>query len=210
MYIKELFRQPNFSDLRDLPFVNTVIFDMDGTLLDTEENHAHALLMTLNEIRPEHNFSITQLKNDFLGLSDLDVFKKLNIESVTFSYFLERKNNHYTRTLLENNTSLTESMRIFFKDLKDEKYKLALVTASERQVAIATLEQVDILNEFDEILCRDDLEKSKPHPLPYLKMMERLSSTKERTLIFEDSETGLASAKASGANYIKASWFSIS
>ena len=75
----------------------------------------------------------------------------------------------------------------------------ALVTTGNRKNTMEILSAFGCLDIFDVILANEDVEKSKPDPEGYLKAMEMFNVTPENTLIFEDSKTGIAAAKASGA-----------
>jgi HAD superfamily hydrolase (TIGR01509 family) len=61
------------------------------------------------------------------------------------------------------------------------------------------LEKAD-LSGFNLILCNEDVEKNKPAPDPYLKAMELLGVLPSETLVLEDSEKGLISARAAGCH----------
>lgn len=207
MLVNVLSKFPKISDIKEFKNLNTILFDLDGTLLDTEIIHAKALKATLVEVQPNTLYSDKTLKDDFNGMTDVDVYNKLNLKAVTLNSFLESKNENFKSIMRVEKNLLNSNIKNFLVDLKNENYNMALVTASERDVAIALLEHTDIISLFDTIICRDDLEKSKPDPLPYVTAMKRLGSSCDETLIFEDSETGLKAARSSKAKYIKAEWF---
>ena len=60
-----------------------------------------------------------------------------------------------------------------------------------------------IENDIDGLLSSDDVERSKPHPDCFLKAMDIAGVTAAETIIFEDSEIGIAAAEASGAAHFK-------
>ena len=207
MLIDTLSKFPKITDIQSIENLSTILFDLDGTLLDTELIHAVALKDTLDILSPDKQYSDIELKERFNGMTDVDVFSKLKLTTVTLKSFLKTKNECFISIMKVNKNLLNSNIKNFLHDLKKAEYNMALVTASERDVAIALLEHTEIISLFDTIICRDDLKKSKPDPLPYVTAMNRLGSLSNETLIFEDSETGLSAAKSSKANYIKAEWF---
>ena len=78
-------------------------------------------------------------------------------------------------------------------------YNIGLVTASPRHNLdwMRTLIELDDL--FEHIISGDDTDRKKPHPEPYLTMMNRLGIEPENTVIIEDSLNGVQSGLASGA-----------
>jgi len=80
--------------------------------------------------------------------------------------------------------------------------RLGIVTGStgrQLQIAIAQLGVADVLQTA---ISEDDITKSKPDPQGYLMAIERLGARPERTIIFEDSEAGIAAGKAAGCTVV--------
>jgi HAD superfamily hydrolase (TIGR01509 family) len=84
---------------------------------------------------------------------------------------------------------------------------LGLVTSSERVITDELLRLAKLEDKFHFTLTRDDCPSHKPDPWPYLRALELAKLAPGEVLIFEDSEVGLQSAKASGAHAAKAEWF---
>ncbi|GAA2246611.1 hydrolase [Streptomyces ruber] len=83
--------------------------------------------------------------------------------------------------------------------LAQEGVPLALATAGWPRKIENALGRLGILHLFDTRVTRDDVTRGKPHPDPYLKAFESLGSAPARTLVFEDSLSGVTSAVAAGA-----------
>ena len=78
------------------------------------------------------------------------------------------------------------------------RYRLAIVTSSEPEPFARTHARTGLLPHFELVLMKGDYERTKPHPDPYLRAVERLRLAPERCLVIEDSERGLRAAKAAG------------
>jgi beta-phosphoglucomutase len=212
----ELNKVPTLENLA-LDNIKAVIFDMDGTLLNSEVLHARALqelLATSKKNSKKTSFSADKLIKSFIGVAEPDVYKKLLeldiIPSISFNEFIDLKNAEFKIILKNKDIStrlLNSELLALIKDLKSKNYKIALVTASERGTTDLFMQELNISSLFDIILTRDDTEKSKPDPMPYLKSFELLDIKGNEALIFEDSNTGLESAIKSGGNVCKASWY---
>ena len=92
-----------------------------------------------------------------------------------------------------------------FKDLIvriSNNYITGLVTASPLHSLNWIREEIGLDNYFKYIISGEEAEKNKPHPHPYLEMMDRINVNPQNTAIIEDSILGLRSALASGAHVI--------
>jgi HAD superfamily hydrolase (TIGR01509 family) len=78
------------------------------------------------------------------------------------------------------------------------RYRLAIVTSSERGPFARTHARTGLLEHFELVLAHGDYVRGKPDPDPYLRAVERLGVDPDRCLVIEDSERGLRSAKAAG------------
>ncbi|MCS6951627.1 MAG: HAD family phosphatase [Bryobacterales bacterium] len=79
--------------------------------------------------------------------------------------------------------------------------KLAVVTSSDRTEVVPVLAAAGLLSRFDVLVCGDDVSHPKPAPDPYLRARQALGI--ERGLAVEDSEAGVASAKAAGLDVVQ-------
>lgn len=189
------------------------IFDMDGTLLNSEILHARALMELLHNAN--QSFELNGLLEEFKGVSEPDVLSILIDRGIVatdtdIQSFVAEKNRYFEKYLAEESTQkilIHEAIKEVLLSAKEKKLKVALVTASEGSTTKLLLEKLNLTELFDIIITRDDTEKSKPDPMPYLHCFKQLGLNKDEVLIFEDSETGLAAAAASEAIFIKVNWY---
>ncbi len=205
----------NNKNLKHIDEYLLFLFDMDGTLVNTEPLHAKAM----NKVFHKYNISIditnAEALERFKGMTDLTVLNTLcpNLSETDYKNMIIEKNivlkNIFLNLNNEEKKSLTSpGIRSFISHLKKNNKKLAVVSASENEIVNDTLCAFDLIDEFDFWLGRHSTEKTKPSPDPYLLAMKMAEIGKENTIIFEDSPTGLKSAKTSGARVIEVAPFS--
>ena len=177
-----------------------VLWDMDGTLVDTETAWAaaeHALATTYGS-----SWTVEQA----LGLvgSDLPTAG----ESIRVQMRLPLSASEIVEWLLDRVTESVEreviwrpGARELLTDLRANEVPCALVTMSYRRFARAALRALPA-GTFSAVVTGDDVDLGKPHPEPYLRAAELLGVSALGCIAIEDSETGAASAEAAGCRVL--------
>lgn len=174
-----------------------LLFDLDGTLLDTDPLHIAAF----NELLAEFGKSVTPeyYNEKIMGAPmeqiTLDLFPEMSAEE---RHALgERKEALFRDQLtgpLEGRPGVTE----LFEWARGQGIGICVVTNAPRESAVMMLLGLNLLNHVDHLLIGAELDKSKPDPYPYQEAMRRLGITPEQALAFEDSGPGVQSAAAAG------------
>ncbi len=191
---------------------SAIIFDMDGTLVNSEPLHARAAVMVLDSLGIKIDLESTL--DQFYGMTDYVVLKTVcpQLSDSEIEAVILQKNIHLIaifRSLSPNEKAhyLTPGLLGFLQHLKLEKKKCAVVSASEDVVVTETLLAFGLDIFMDLQMGRNQTKLTKPHPDPYIEAMKRLGVDFSETLIFEDSPTGLQSAKLSLAEVIRVTAF---
>lgn len=191
---------------------DAVIFDMDGTIVNTEPLHARAAVIVLNKLG--FDIDLEACLDQFYGMTDTAVLKLTcpTLSDKEIEEAIAEKNKHlieifHKLSAHEKTNYVTPGLFDFLHLLKQENKSIAVVSASEDIIVEKTLECFSITSFVDLQMGRHQTNLTKPHPEPYLEGMKRLNSLPHKTLIFEDSPTGLKSAIASGANVIRITGF---
>jgi len=201
------------SDLKTLlrP-MDAIIFDMDGTIVNTEPLHAKAAVVVLKNLGID--LDLESCLDQFYGMTDTAVLKMTcpSLSDRQIDEAIAQKNLHLIKLFqqlpaAEKLQYITPGLFDFLKFLKAENKQLAVISASEDIIVSETLKCFDIHSYIDLQMGRHQTSLTKPHPDPYLEGMRRLKTEPSKTLIFEDSPTGLQSALASGANVIRITGF---
>lgn len=181
--------------------VKTIIFDLDGVLVDAKEIHYESLNKALGE------YSITW--DEHLSIYDgLKTNQKLDMlhdrKGLPKEKFKEIWDNKQTYTLqslrnLKYNPDLVTTMTM----LVNEGYKLAVCSNSIRKTVLTVLSKLGIIEFFDLILSNEDVKNSKPHPEIYWKAISMVGCLPEETLIIEDSPYGLLAASRSKSHVFR-------
>ena len=203
---------------KKLSGLDLVIFDLDGTLIDS--NGVHNYL----DIELVRSFGETKNSEEILQERDLFFKKNNNIGDIYLNYC------EYLKTKYKSNMSKEEILQYrrdlskkiskdikykpdadkMIKYLKKQKIKIALGTVSRREtINIYINENENIKNKcdlqeyFDFIVTKDDVKLKKPNPEVYNKIIEKFNiSDLSKCIVIEDSLTGVIAAKKANLDVI--------
>ena len=171
-----------------------ILWDCDGTIMDTERLYAYAWQTHLKEF----GLSIPEDEiKQFVGVDDRIVhsFYSDQVDLENFDQTMSKLG-----YIIEN--SLDE--RIIFQDSKQVLYQLsqlehkqACVSASPYGLLSKKLEKFNVDSYFDFVIGGDQVSRNKPYPDIYNRAIEKLGTS--YNLVIEDSPTGISSGKASGS-----------
>lgn len=195
-----------------LPYLDIVLFDMDGTIVNTEPLHARAAVHVMKDLGIE--IDLEACLAQYYGMTDTAVLKATcpELSDHEIKNAIDKKN-FYLRDIFkqlkpnEKIRFITPGLFEFLTILKQQKKFIGVVSASEDMVVEDTLDCFGLNQFLDLKMGRGQTALTKPFPDPYLEAIRRLQSVPEKTLIFEDSPTGLQSAKSSGAKVIRVTTF---
>jgi beta-phosphoglucomutase len=184
----------------------TVLFDMDGVLIDAREWHFDAL----NEALGIFGFEISTHDHmeRFDGMTTKMKLKILSEEmglpSSLHSLISDVKQDRTLRIAAANCYPNAQHLILIFR-LRELGVKVGVVTNSIRKSAEFMLNYAGILDFLDILITNEDVKAGKPSPEGYLKAMKELGASPENTWVVEDGEYGAQAATSAGANVIRVS-----
>ena len=178
------------------PIPAAVLWDMDGTIVDTEPYWMRAE----TELVAEHGGTWSEAQGMQLVGSGLVQSARILQQAGVALEVDEIINTLTDRVMaqIEQGVPWRPGARELIDGLRAEGIPIALVTMSIRRMALQVAAAIgdDV---FGVVIAGDDVEHAKPHPQPYLLAAERLGVPIHDCVAIEDSEFGLVSAVASGA-----------
>jgi HAD superfamily hydrolase (TIGR01509 family) len=175
------------------------IFDMDGTLFDTERLRIEMLKQASKEIFGEAISD--QILYDSLGVSAVTaerLAKQRYGDNYPYKQIRARADELERQSVREKGVPVKEGIYNLLERLKKNGLLIALATSTRREIAEEYLINARVLRFFDIIVCGDEVEKGKPDPEIFLKAANELNCEPAKCLIFEDSQNGLLAASAAG------------
>ncbi len=183
--------------------IDSVIFDLDGLLIDTErfskaafhqaekdhglQGHENLFLSLVGTNETEHTQRLAIELKDY---TDPVAFRKTWVEA-------------YIQMINEAPVPLLPGVNETLEWLKQQKIKTAVATSSTSPAAEKKLTESGIHSYFDTVTCGDHVSRSKPYPDIYLKAGETINADMSRSIGLEDSANGVKSAHAAGLNVIQ-------
>lgn len=179
-----------------------VLWDMDGTLIDSE----HYWLSSEKALAAEHGATWSEADGlDLVGMSlyeSTKVIKERIGSSLEPEQIIDRLTNDVL-SHLNRHVPWRPGARELLLELRERGIRTALVTMSLRRMAMSVVDALAAdfggAAAFDIVIGGDDVPRGKPHPDPYLIAAARLGVAIEDCIAIEDSLNGLLSAEASGA-----------
>jgi beta-phosphoglucomutase len=200
--------------MQEFPGLKTMLFDMDGTLFDTERYHAEALMKLGEDHQIKPPVSPDEIHALMIGKADYLLFELIKgwpgfPPHWSVEDFVDDKNRRLLDILRRTHRDAFMNPDIFelLRESRESGFFMGLVTSSEKLVTKELLKISGLDNFFDLELTRDDCPIHKPDPWPYLEALKVSKSEPVEALIFEDSQVGLTAAVASGSHVIKVEWY---
>lgn len=174
----------------------TVLWDMDGVIVDSEPLHVAAFRATL--ATQKYELTDEQYRAYFAGRTDeagfIEYFKFIN-ETVDVPVLMREKARAYLE-LAANQLVMYPGVIETMKFLHEHSVRMALVTGSLRVEADTVVHAFALEKYFDAIVTADDIKHGKPHPEGYLAAANLLHARPEDCLVIEDSPSGVQAAVA--------------
>lgn len=181
--------------------ITTILFDLDGTLIDTNELIISTFLHTLEKYYPSKYKREDVLP--FLGPTLHETFGAMDperVEEMVLDYRTYNLANH--DLLVKEFAGVIETI----ESLKDKGYKLAVVTTKRHDVALKGLRLTKLDRFFDVIVAYDHVKKVKPDPEPIFLALEQLDSKPEETLMVGDNFHDVLAGKNAGTKTAGVAW----
>lgn len=177
-----------------------LIFDIDGTIIDTEK----AVISSLQKLlKAETGIDYPADELSFvLGIPGSVSLKQLNI--VDTEKACEKWNNYMKE--FYNDIRVFPDLEEIIKHLNDLKIKTGIVTSKTKQELIDDFNPFGLHDYFNYIVCADDTNKHKPHPEPILKCLEISKTSPSEAIYIGDTSYDMQCAQSAGVDFALALW----
>lgn len=180
--------------------LQAIIFDVDGTILDTEQAILRSLQRTLlEETQKEYAFEELRFA---LGIPGKDTLQRLNVDDI------EKVHQKWSAAVLDfsQEVSVFPNLEAVIQSLACKPFQLGIVTSKTRQEVTDEFDPFGLSDYFTQIISASDTEQHKPHPEPLLTCLELLQVAPEDAIYIGDSIYDLQCAKQAGAKFALALW----
>lgn len=178
--------------------VRALLFDCDGTLVDTMGLHR----VVWEEIFAPFGFTITDEWWEEVGNAPIEPFVLAAVPDATDEIIAQMRTDSIL--MFDKRLHLLEPLE-HVVDIAQRYHgvlPMAVCSGGFREPVVGSLEAVGIAHLFDFVVTADDVVNSKPAPDLYLLGLERLGLGPADVVVYEDSEIGMASAIAAGVQHI--------
>jgi len=177
-----------------------IIFDMDGVIIDS--NPFHKIAWTNFFLRRNVYVDDIAFRELIFGTTGDEAIVKLLKQdfSKTELDMLNAEIDAEYREIINGSQNLepVNGFIQFIESVSEKKYKIALATSAPPENVELILDKFGITGFFDLIMDNTQITLGKPHPEIYLNTVSRLGLPKSRCIVFEDSISGIISAKNAG------------
>ena len=178
----------------------SLLFDLDGTIVETDHLHFDAFKSVFTPYGVEVDWDIYTSR--VMGKNNPEIAADFlpHVPASEHAAIMDRKETAYRERLhaIESASGLLALLN--WAD--HEGIPCAVVTNAPRLNADAVLAMLDLRHRFKVLVIGPELQQAKPHPLPYLTALEALGADAARSVGFEDSRSGIASAAAAGLGVV--------
>ena len=183
-----------------------VLFDLDGTLIDTAPDMYLALSILLNEENKKmvsYDLVRTQISNGVLGIFSVAFSDDPEIEGHRYERYLD-----IYESILGQKSELFDNVSQLLDSLDSRGIDFGVVTNKSSRFTIPLLSQFDLLVKMKTLVCGDEVNNRKPDPEPLIKALEKTESSYNKSNVYYvgDAEKDIAAARAANIRSIACSY----
>lgn len=180
--------------------IKGLIFDMDGTVIDSTKSDFDSLMKAMSHYKIEFSY---QDYIEMVGAKGEEIVAaKRNLSGDEIEKLLNRKSETFKELVRERGLNPVSRVEEFLLKIKEIPLWTALATGSNRDKVDFVLERVRVSQYFDIILSADDVDAGKPDPDIFLTAAKKLHLLPTECIVFEDAKMGIKAAKKAGMKCI--------
>lgn len=183
--------------------LSAIIFDFDGTIVETEAMHYQATIAALKDDEIFFTYDIYAKK--YIGIPDILMFPLIgerhgiNVHDQKLKELLAKKQKAYAQLDLGGLPICSGVVDLV--ETASKAVPLGICTGAHRadiDLLLPNLDHGKLIHYFKSVVTSDDVRRTKPHPEGYLKAAQELGVNPTECLVIEDTPTGIQAGKAAG------------
>ena len=188
-----------------MSMIKLVIFDVDGTLVDSETVYVKAAIKNM-EVN-HYNIPMSAIMG-IIGqnrVAGQKLIESTQDDSFDYDKYIKDYEKIRSEFIKNEPLKLKKGALNILNYCKEHNIKMAIATSTYREKQVKVLTNLGIIDYFDYMVFGDEIKNSKPAPDIYLKVYEHYNLDKDEMIIYEDSNNGILSAYNAGIRvvYIK-------
>lgn len=182
--------------------IKGILFDLDGTLVNTNDLIINSFTETFKHYYPQKEFTLQEII-DCIGPTLEQTAKKYYPQKIEEMVELYR---HHYAIHHDELIKIYPGIKELLENLKALDLKLAIVTSKKKDMTLRAMKHTNILHYFDVIISSDEVENPKPHQEPIELALQKLNLLKNEVIMVGDNSHDIECAKNANVKSIAVGW----
>ncbi|WP_437291280.1 HAD family hydrolase [Sorangium sp. So ce406] len=179
-----------------------VLWDLDGTLVDSSEHH----FIAWREALAAEGRAYDNADHDAVfGMRNDDLLRRLigpEIPEAEIARIADVKERHYRKLVAESGVEPLPGVRAWLSALPRSGFRMAIASSAPRENLDAILAATGLTGVFDAVISSEEVPHGKPHPAVFLRAAESVGAPPDRCVVVEDAPAGVLAGKRGGMKVI--------